>query len=346
VSAAAEYSCLPTSAKLSSWARFPLAALLHFLSLEWLYVAALLSGVFAVANNVTFDSYLPALVARNDLVEANSRIQTTSATTDVAGPPLAGLLIQAAGPALSIVADVVSYIVSAAALVSIRTTEAMRPEATDGRRNFSSQLIEGVRITLGNPILASLAGCSMTANFAGAILMSVFLIFLYRDLGLSPGIVGIILGVSGAGGVLGAVAAAGNLRRLGIGPALAILVIVEGFVIVAMPLARFGAAPIVIGLCQLIFAALEPTYAVAVGTIRQAVTPDHLRGRVTGTIRQVSFGVIPIGSLAGGILGTKIGIIPTILIAGLLWGGSALWVFLSPVIRLRETPETMQVGRN
>lgn len=322
----------------------PLGAALHVLSLQWLYAAALLSGIFSVANNVTFDSYLPALVARSDLVEANSRIQTTSATTDVAGPPLAGLLIQVVGPAFAIVVDVISYAMSAAALLSIRTVEPIRPQVAGAHPNFFSQLIEGIRITLRNPILVSLAGCSMTANFAGAILMSVFLIYLYRDLALSPGVVGVILGVSGAGGVLGAFAAAGNLRRFGIGPALATLVVIEGFVIVAMPLARFGGAVIVIGLCQLIFAALEPTYAVAVGTIRQAVTPDHLRGRVTGTIRQVSFGVIPIGSLVGGILGTRLGITPTILVAGALWGGSALWVFLSPVIRLRETPEPMDAS--
>jgi Na+/melibiose symporter-like transporter len=301
-------------------------------------VVALLSGIFAVANNVTFDAYLPALVTRNDLVEANSRIQVTNATTDVAGPPLAGLLIQTLGPALAIAADVLSYLFSAAALLSIRTIETVRPNADGARPSFNSELVDGLRVTLRNPILASLAGCSMTANLAGAMLQTVSLIYFYRDLGLSPGVVGLVFGISGAGGILGAFAAPGNLRRFGIGHALATLVIIEGFAIMAMSAARLGAAAIVVGACELVIAALEPTYAVAVGSIRQAVTPDHLRGRVTGTIRTISFGIIPIGSVIGGILGTKIGIIPTLFAAGVLWGGSAAWILLGPVISLRETP--------
>jgi MFS family permease len=316
----------------------PLAVVLHQLTLERLYVVALLSGIFAVANNVTFDAYLPALVTRNDLVEANSRIQVTNATTDVAGPPLAGLLIQTLGPALAIAADVLSYLFSAVALLSIRTIETVRPNADGVRPSFNSELVEGLRVTLRNPILASLAGCSMTANLAGAMLQTVGLIYFYRDLGLSPGVVGLVFGISGAGGILGAFAAPGTLRRFGVGRALATLVIIEGLAIMAMPAARLGAAAIVVGACAFVIAALEPTYAVAVGSIRQAVTPDHLRGRVTGTIRTISFGIMPIGSVIGGILGTKIGIIPTLFAAGVLWGGSAVWILLGPVIRLRETP--------
>ena len=320
----------------------PLALVLQQLTLELLYVAAALSGIFSVANNVTFDSYLPALVARNDLLEANSRIQVTGATTDVAGPPLAGLLIQIVGPALAIAADVLSYLLSAAALLSIRTTETVRPPAEGGRNRFASEMREGLRVTLSNPILATLAGCSMTANLGAAILGSVTLIYFYRDLHLSPGVVGLVFGISGVGGLLGSLAAAGILRRFGIGPALSTTVIIEGFAIMAMVTAQLGAAAIVVGACQLVFAALEPPYAVAVASIRQAVTPDHLRGRVTGTIRQISFGVIPIGSVIGGILGTRIGIVPTIIVAGVLWGGSAVWILLGPVIRLRETPAPLE----
>jgi MFS family permease len=324
----------------------PLAAVLHQLTLERLYAVALLSGIFSVANSVTFESYLPSLVTRSDLVEANSRIQVTSATTDVAGPPLGGLLIQTLGPALAIAADVLSYLFSAAALLSIRTVEAVRPKAEVGRPTFYSELVEGLRVTLGNPILATLAGCSMTANLGGAILSTVGLIYLYRDLGLSPGVVGLIFGVAGVGGIVGAFAAPGNLRRFGIGPALATLLMIEGLAIIAMPAARLGASAMVFGACQLVIATLEPTYAVAVGSIRQAVIPDHLRGRVVGTIRTISFGIIPIGSVIGGILGTKIGIIPTLFVAGVLWGGSAVWIFLGPVIRLRETPGLSEVGRS
>ena len=316
----------------------PLALVLHQLTLELLYVVAALSGIFSVANNVTFDSYLPALVARKDLLEANSRIQVTGATTDVAGPPLAGLLIQIVGPALAIAADVLSYVLSAAALLTIRTTETVRPAPEVGRPRFVSEMREGLSVTLSHPILATLAGCSMTANLGGAILASVTLIYFYRDLGLSPGVVGLVFGISGVGGVLGSLAAPEILRRFGIGPALSTTVIIEGVAIMAMSAAQLGAAAIVVGSCQLVFAALEPPYAVAVGSIRQAVTPDHLRGRVTGTIRQISFGVIPIGSVIGGVLGTKIGIVPTLLVAGLLWGGSAVWILLGPVIRMRETP--------
>jgi predicted MFS family arabinose efflux permease len=317
----------------------PLAYLFHVLTLGQLFVVALLTGIFTVAFDIAYETYVPTLVDRSNLVEAFSKLQVTSSGARVAGPAIGGFLIQLIGPALAILADVGSFLVSAAALVTIGKSEA-RPSglAPASMGQFGREIGQGWRAMLRSPIISSLAACSATANLGAAILNTVFLLFAYQELHLAPAQVGVILGVGAIAGVVGAIGAASVIRTIGLGRSLVLVVIIEGLAILALPAARFGAAIFVVAAMNLVVNLMEPIWSVGVGSLRQAVIPDHLRGRITGTSRTIVFGIMPIGAVIGGILGSTIGLAPSILVAGALSILSSAWLALGPVIRLRDQP--------
>jgi predicted MFS family arabinose efflux permease len=317
----------------------PLAFLFHVLTLGQLFVVALLTGIFTVAFDIGYETYIPMLVERPNLVEAFSKLQVSRSGARVAGPAIGGFLIQVIGPALAIVADVGSFLVSAAALVTIGKGEA-RPAgaAAAGLGQLAREIGEGWRAMLRSPTISSLSACSATANLGAAILNSVFLLFAYHELHLAPAQVGVILGVGAIAGVVSALGAASVIRTIGLGRALVLVVIIEGLAILALPAARFGGAIFVVAGMYLMINLMEPIWSIGVGSLRQAVIPDHLRGRITGTSRTIVSGIMPIGAVIGGILGSTIGLAPSILVAGALWILSSTWLALGPVIRLQDQP--------
>jgi MFS family permease len=317
----------------------PLAFLFHVLTLGQLFIVALLTGILTVAFDIAYETYVPTLVERPNLVEAFSKLQVSASGARVAGPAIGGLLIQLIGPPLSILADVASFLVSAAALVTIGKGEA-RPAAVApaGLRQFAREIREGWQAMLRSPIISSLAACSATANLGAAILNATFLLFAYRELHLAPAQVGVILGIGAIAGVVGAVMAARVIQRIGLGRSLVVVVIIEGVAILALPAARLGAAVFVVAGMNLLINLMEPIWSIGVGSLRQAIIPDQLRGRITGTSRTIVFGIMPIGALIGGILGSTIGLAPSILVAGALSILSSVWLVFGPVVRLQTQP--------
>ena len=319
-------------------ATIPVAFLIHALTLIQVFVVAALSGIFAVAFDVAHESYVPMLIDREDLIEANTKIQTTGAAAFVGGPSLGGFLIQVIGPALAIGADVTSFLVSAVSLALIRRERISRQPAGPSAEHFMGQLAEGLRVMVRDPILRTLAACAATSNFAGSMLQAVLLLFAYQQLHLTPAQVGVVFGISAIGGVLGALSGMRILRVLGLGRALALIILFDAVADLAIPTARLGAAMVVLTALFTMISVGEPVWRIGVGSLRQAVIPDHLRGRVIGSIRTVTFGAIPVGSLVGGALGSSIGIVSTILLSGVVTIGAALWILTGPVFGLKEIP--------
>lgn len=150
----------------------PLAFLFAVLHLYILYLVAFCSGLFTVFFDVSYQSYLPTLIERSDLVEGNSKLETSQSGARVAGPAIAGLLIQLVGAARAIIADALAYLASAILILSIRKHEAA-PE-TNLKRSFISELKEGARAVFGNAILSRLAACTATLNFGSGIFLRFF----------------------------------------------------------------------------------------------------------------------------------------------------------------------------
>lgn len=315
----------------------PLAWALGSLRMEQLYVVALLAGVCTVFFDVSYQSYLPALVDRRDLVEGNSKLEVTRSIAQLAGPALAGFLIQVIGAALSVLVDAASYVVSVASLLAIRKPEP-DPRATGPRRPFWHELWEGVHVVFANGTLWKIAGCTSTSNLGSNIMFAVYLIFAYRYLHLSPATVGVIFAAGAVGGLLGALSAGAIANRLTLGPTLFLTIVIGGVASLAVPLAQFGfAVPILIA-SSAIGQFVSPIYNINQVSLRQSITPDRVQGRMNATMRTIVWGTIPIGALIGGIMGSTIGVVPTILIGSAISALAGTWILAGPV-RLRQQPE-------
>jgi MFS family permease len=173
---------------------------------------------------------------------------------------------------------------------------------------------------------------------------AVYLIFCYRELGLSPGTVGLVFAVISVGWLAGAFLATPMARRFGVGPTLLISITVSGLAAFLTPLAHFGFAVPVLIISGLLGTVGVPIYNINQVSMRQAITPDRVQGRMNATMRTIVWGTIPVGAFLGGVLGTLIGIIPTLLVGAALGTLSGLWIAFGPVIKLREQPAPVGGG--
>jgi len=318
----------------------PVAFLLNLLTLEQLYFVALLTGIFTVFFDVSYQSYLPALVDRPNLIEGNTKLEITRSTAQVAGPAVAGFLIQLIGGAKAVAVDALSFLLSALALASIGKPEPEpRPSTASGTSGFIPEMREGIDVVFRNPILWRIAACTATTNLGSNMVFgAVFLVFAYRQLHLSAGVVGVVFALGSVGALAGAFLAGWVARTIGIGPTLGVTIIVGGLALLATPLALVGAPAVILATTGFIEGVTIPVYNISQVSLRQAITPDRVQGRMNATMRTIVWGTIPLGAFIGGILGTSIGLVQTIVLGGILSTLAASWIFLGPVIRLREQP--------
>ena len=318
----------------------PVAFILHGLSLEQLYVVALFTGIFTVFFDVSYQSYLPVLVDRPNLIEGNTKLEVTRSASQIAGPAVAGFLIQLIGGARAVAVDAVSFLASALALALIRKPEPEpQPGTASGKTGFIPEMREGIDVVFKSPILWRIAGCTATTNLGSNMIFgAVFLIFAYRHLHLTAAVVGIIFAISSGGWLVGAFAASWAARTFGLGTTLGLSILAGGLVTLATPLALLGAPAVVLSVLGFVNNFMVPVYNINQVSLRQSITPDRVQGRMNATMRTIVWGTIPVGAVVGGILGTAIGVVPTIIIGSVISALAALWIFVGPVRRLKEQP--------
>jgi MFS family permease len=322
------------------FASVPAAWWVGHLTVVQLYAVAFVAGILTVFFYVAYQSYLPELVGIEHLVEGNSKLETTSSAASVAGPTIGGALVAGVGAAVSVLADAVSYVVSVVMLLSIRRRE--RPlhdaDAPPGPllRGMRRDIVEGLRFLVGHPLLRPIVFCSAAANLFLDMVLALVVLFAVRDLGMSSTAVGLAFSVGSLALVAGAAGAPRIAARIGTGPTIAgsAMLFTLAFAVLALaPRAHpFWFIAAQSGLTG--FAAV--VYNVNQVSLRQAVTPSRLRGRVNATNRFVVYGVSPVGTFVGGVLGSALGLRTTFWIAA---GGLALpslLVVFSPVVRLRR----------
>ena len=316
----------------------PIAFSFGVLRIEQLYVVGLVVGVFNVFFGISYQSYLPALIERADLVEGNSKLEVSRSTAQLAGPAIAGVLIQAIGAARAVYLDAASYLVSAASLWLIRRPEPEpSPGSATGRTGFWHEMWEGIQVVIGNPTLWKIAGCTATWNLGSNIAFAVELIFIYRYLHLSPAVVGLVFAIGAVGSLLGAIAAGPIVARLGVGLTL-LLSVLSGGLLMATVLAAYTNPAVFLSLLFFVEFLLGAPYNITQVSLRQAITPDRVQGRMNATMRTIVWGTIPIGSVLGGILATAIGVVPTIVLGGFITMLAAGWILAGPV-RIRVQPD-------
>jgi MFS family permease len=164
-----------------------------------------------------------------------------------------------------------------------------------------------------------------------------------RELGLSPGLIGVVFSVGAAGSLVAAITATRVSSRFGIGPTTIAVILLQGPAVVAMAFAPSGYESLAVLLpAQLVLGYTLVTYNIVQVSYRQAICPARLQGRMNSAMRFIVWGTIPPGALVGGALGTWVGLRETIAIGAIGAGSSFLWILLSPQRHLREMPEPVE----
>jgi MFS family permease len=318
----------------------PLAYAAGVLRLAQLYVVGFLSGIGTVFFDVAYGAYLPALVDRTRLVEGNAKLEASRSGAQIAGPGIAGVLVQALSAPGAMLADALSYLASVVSLLSIRRKEPPVDEPEGGRPPMLRQVAEGIKFIASQPLIRPLLACTGTLNLFSMMGQAVILLFAVKDLGLSAGAIGLILSIGSAGFLIGALVAERVGKRIGVGPTLIVCGFLIGLGAVFVPIATRGSAAVFLILYGLIASFGGVIYNVNGRSLMQSLTPDRMLGRAIATNRFVVWGVIPIGAFVGGVLGSRIGLRPTLWIAAAGQLLAFLPPLMSPVRRLRSLPES------
>lgn len=318
-------------------ASVPLAWWFDVLTLPHLLLVALLTGVLTVFFDVAYQSYLPTLVGREHLVEGNAKLETSRAVAQVSGPALGGGIVQLVSAANAVLITGFGYLLSALFLWRIRAPE-QAPTRPAGAR-LRTEIGEGLRFVLGNPLLRAITACTASLNFFGSISTALLVLFLSRELGLSESAVGAVLACTGVGSCLGAFTATWWSRTFGQARTIWLVMLVTLPFGLLLPLARPGWAAVLAGLALLTNTYGGVVYNVAQVSFRQTICPDHLLGRMNASIRFLVWGVLPLGSLFGGVLGEWLSV------RGALWVAAAgsflalVWLLTSPLRGMRDLPQ-------
>ena len=321
-------------------ATIPIAYAVDALTIWQLYVVGFLFGVLTVFFDVAYQSYLPALVEREQLVDGNSKLEISRSGAQLAGPALAGILIQVLKAPLAILLDAISFLVSGLFVLAIRKREAV-PDREPGRsplHGMRAELSEGVRYVFGHRYLRWIAASTATFNFFGSMTGAIFLVYAVRELGLSAGTIGIIFAIANVGYLAGAIITNRVSRRIGVGPAI-VLGASLGAASLLVPLAPTSAPiPWLIASGVLVGFGVV-LYNVTQLSFRQAITPERLQGRMNSVMRFIVWGVIPLGTLLGGVIATAVDLRTAMWVGAIGQSFAFLPVLLSPVRTLREMPE-------
>lgn len=288
----------------------PLAWLLGALGMAQLYAAEFLVGGLSTVSYVAAQSWLPSVVGREHLLEANGKLRATEALSQVGGPSLAGALAQLVAAPLVLAADSLSYLASALLVGSVRKVEPKwagpreQADAPGTAGRVAKEAAEGLRWIFSHPVLRALLMSSATFSLFSGFFAALFVLFATWELGLSPAAVGGVLAVQGTGSVLGALLVGRIADSLGVGRTLVLAAAGQGLGWLFLPLAGAFGIPtlptlllgfVVAGFCSVV-------YVVCAVSLRQALTPDGLLGRVNASAVSLILAASPFGSLLGGFL--------------------------------------------
>jgi MFS family permease len=318
----------------------PLLWFLDVLRMWQLLVLQFVIGIFTVFFDVAYQSYLPALVEREDLIDGNSKLQLTVSVAQVAGPSASGGLIAAITAPYAILLDALSFVISAIFMLRIGKPEPLpERDAAAPKPKMWPEVKEGLHWVVGHPWLRAIAACTGSSNFFGSLTFSIALLYFTRSLHLSAVEVGLVFGVGSVGSILGALAANRMQRALGVGRTILIPIMISCVALLTYPLAPRSFPLPVLMLGNALFGFGAVTYNITQVSLRQAITPERLQGRMNAAMRWIVWGTIPLGTMAGGAIAT----VSTLRTA--LWVGAigSLFTFLpialTSVRSIAELPE-------
>lgn len=320
-------------------AAIPLAAYTDWLTIEVLFAVGFFCGIHNVVGGAAYQVLLAQMAGRKRLVEANAKISLGETGSALVGPGVAGMLIQALTAPIAILVDALSFLASALMLRKLRVpTDVPHPGPRPG---VMHEIAEGLKLVRGNPTLWSLAWLTGLWQLLHHAQLAVLILFATRELGLSAGAIGLVYVFGGLGCVVAAATAERLAARFGVGP-----MIVHALTATAIAWQLYGLvagpvwlATVALGLAMLLFDFGGVMFGIQYLSLRQAITPDRLLGRMTATMRFLTVAAAPLGSLAGGAVATLVGLRATLLGIGALGLVLAIGAMVrSPVRRHLRLP--------
>ena len=325
----------------------PIAFALNALTIWQLYVVGFVNGCLTVFFDVAYQSYLPSVVDRDQLVEGNSKLEISRSASQLVGPGLAGVLIGILKAPFAIILDAASFLFSALFVFAIRRPEPPIPphdEATGPRPSMRSEIAAGMRYVTGHRWLRSIAATTGTSNFFSNVFISILILYLVRDHGFTAETIGFAFSIGSIGVLLAALTASWITARVGVGRMLVLTSL--GFSIANLPVAFAPDSLLFAAVAASIFIGGYCSVAWNINqvSLRQAITPTRMQGKMNATMRFIVWGTIPIGSIAGGFLASVVGLQPTILIGAV--GGLLAFipVAISPVREIVTMPAPVGDG--
>jgi MFS family permease len=284
----------------------PIAYELGGLTIWQLYIIGFVNGVLTVFFDVADQSFLPAILEPDDLIEGNSKLQISGSAAQVLGQPLGGGLVGLLGAPIAVLFDAISFVLSGGLIFWIRKREPKRASVTAASgllapvAGIQAEIAEGLRYVLGHPYLRYIAATTGLSNLFSNIALATFAVFAYRTLELTPFTVGVIGGIGSVGILVGALVAGRIAERIGVGRTILWSALLSGPSNLIAAFAQPGTAiPLLIGSIFLgSFGGV--VYNINQVSLRQAITPERIQGRMNATMRFLVWGTIPIGMIIGG----------------------------------------------
>lgn len=319
----------------------PLAAWLHVLALGQVFAAAALVAAASALFDIADHAYLPSLVGRDRLTEANARISATESVAEMGGPALAGLLFQWLTAPFAVAVNAATYLVAAAFLAGITSREDL-PAPQPRARRWLDGVRTGAAAAWREPLVRPLLWLAMGSGLFGGIFSALYIVFALRTLGLTPALLGLTIATGGAGAFAGSLTAQPLARAVGTGPAILASALAASASSLLIPLSPPGALPAMTSLiaAQLLGDSFGVVTLILAVSLRQSRLPGELLGR-TGAAFQAAAGAAAVaGALAGGLLGQALGVRTALFVAAVGLGLAPALGCFSPLSRLRKISET------
>ena len=339
----------------------PVTYLAGLLTLTQLIAVGFSVGVLTVFFDVAYQAYLPSLIDRKDLVEGNSKLEFSRSAASLLGPGLGGLLVEVLRAPVAMLVDAISFLASALLLTTIKDRAAAAnltigetPEKGDSRTEkpahgaMRREVAEGLRFVFGHPVLRTIGAATATSNLFSSIGGAAFMLFAINELKMSPALIGAAFSIGSVGGLVASLVAGRLSRRFGVGRVIVATVALGGPFEFAVGLGSAGADVLnlfLIAAAGFAMGGSGTIYNINQVSLRQAITPEAMSGRMNATMRWFVWGTMPIGSIIGGIIGETLGVRAAILIGGA--GATLAFVPLlfGPVWRIKEMPTAEEAPR-
>ena len=339
----------------------PIAYLAGLLTLTQLIAVGFTVGVLTVFFDVAYQAFLPSLIDRKDLVEGNSKLEFSRSAAGLLGPGLGGLLVEVLRAPVAMLVDAASFLVSALFLATIKDRSAAE-DSTIGetplkgdshsekpaRDAMRREIAEGLRFVFGHPVLRTIGAATATSNLFSSIAGAAFMLFAINELTMSPALIGAAFSLGSVGGLVASLVAGPLSRRFGVGRVIVTTVALGGPFEFAVGLGSAGADALnllLIAAAGFAMGGSGTIYNINQVSLRQAITPAAMSGRMNATMRWFVWGTMPIGSIIGGIIGETLGVRAAILIGGAGASLAFIPLLFGPVWRIKEMPTAEEAPR-